>query len=78
MVKFEDLHVSQSIAPEEFEADCLTLEEYSPEEISKAVVGNVRRLSSDEEMTARQKTACWVQECRCVPILTLQVQRIIC
>jgi hypothetical protein len=57
MVKFKDLHVTQPIAPKAFEAGCLRLEAYSPEDISNAIVDNVCRLAIDGEMTARQRGA---------------------
>jgi len=56
-VPFEELHISDPILPEEFEAGCLEIQVYRPEDISKAVIANVRRLADEDEMTPRQKAA---------------------
>jgi len=57
MVNFEDLHITKPIARKEFELGRLGLSDHNEDEISKAIVENVRRLSSQHEMTARQKRA---------------------
>lgn len=57
MVKFEDRHITQPVARNEFELGRLHWSDHSEDEISKAVVENARRLSSHHEMTPRQTRA---------------------
>lgn len=56
-VPYEELHITDPIMPKEFDAGCLEIQAYRPEDISNAVIANVRRLADEEGMTARQKAA---------------------